>query len=120
MSSNPNSSLDDDLFGAFSSGSKDVPDDFLKDLILDDVPPPDDDPFAVMTPAPEPPQAAPTAAAKKPVRAPKATAQQAPRAGSRGFLGMTPQQRMILSIFFFLDGAVLGFLILYALGAISL
>ncbi|MCC6905258.1 MAG: hypothetical protein IT326_05390 [Anaerolineae bacterium] len=119
MSSNPNSSLDDDLFGAFASGSKDVPDDFLKDLILDDVPPPEDDPFAVMTPAPEP-APAPAPAGKKPARAPKAAAQQAPRVSSRGFLGMTPQQRMILSVFFFLDVAVLGFLILYALGAISL
>jgi len=34
--------------------------------------------------------------------------------------GMTPQQRMILSIFLFLDVAVLGCLILVALGKIQL
>jgi len=35
-------------------------------------------------------------------------------------LGMTPQQRMILSIFLFLDVTILGFLILIAIGAISI
>ncbi|NDJ51869.1 MAG: hypothetical protein GYB68_02150 [Chloroflexi bacterium] len=37
----------------------------------------------------------------------------------RGFLGMTPLQTMILSIFLFLDVAVLGILALVAVGAIS-
>lgn len=40
--------------------------------------------------------------------------------GPKGMaFGMTAQQRMILSIFLFLDVAVLGFLLLYALGVIQ-
>lgn len=35
-------------------------------------------------------------------------------------LGMTAQQRMVLAIFLFLDIAILGFLLLYAMGAIQL
>lgn len=34
-------------------------------------------------------------------------------------LGLTPQQRMVLSLFLFLDVSVLGFLILLAIGAIN-
>ncbi|HEC22224.1 MAG TPA: hypothetical protein ENI95_04835 [Chloroflexi bacterium] len=41
------------------------------------------------------------------------------RSRSSTFLGLTPQQRMVLSIFLFLDVAVLGFLLLLAIGAIS-
>jgi hypothetical protein len=41
--------------------------------------------------------------------------------GPRGMaFGMTAQQRMVLSIFLFLDMAVIGFLILYVIGAINL
>jgi hypothetical protein len=40
--------------------------------------------------------------------------------GPRGVsFGMTAQQRMVLSIFLFLDTAVLGFMVLLAIGAIS-
>ena len=35
------------------------------------------------------------------------------------FLGMTPFQRMVLAIFFFLDVLVIGFLLLVALGRIT-
>lgn len=41
------------------------------------------------------------------------------RSSGRRALGMTPQQRMILSIFLFLDVAVIGFMLLLAIGAIS-
>ncbi|HLV45244.1 MAG TPA: hypothetical protein VKY39_09810 [Aggregatilineales bacterium] len=45
----------------------------------------------------------------------------APAASTGGMaLGMTAQQRMVLAIFLFLDIAVLGFLLLYAMGAIQL
>lgn len=43
-----------------------------------------------------------------------------PRRSDGLLLGMTPQQRMILSIFLFLDVTILGFLILIAIGAISI
>jgi len=36
-----------------------------------------------------------------------------------GFMGLTPQQRMILSFFLFLDVSVLGCLCLFAIGAIQ-
>jgi hypothetical protein len=41
------------------------------------------------------------------------------KSSGRRAAGMTPQQRMILSIFLFLDVAVLGCAILFALGVIS-
>jgi hypothetical protein len=44
--------------------------------------------------------------------------EEAPQRERRRFLGMTPQQRMILSIFLFLDVSVLGCMCLLALGAI--
>jgi hypothetical protein len=62
-------------------------------------------------------EAAPVAAGGKP------RARSRPRRQSGGgstVLGMTPQQRMILSIFLFLDVSVLGCLILVSIGAISL
>lgn len=48
------------------------------------------------------------------------TARPRPRRSGGLLLGMTPQQRMILSIFLFLDVTILGFLILIAIGAISI
>ncbi len=40
----------------------------------------------------------------------------APRAGGRGFLGMTAMERMVLSIFLFLNVTVLGLALLFATG----
>jgi hypothetical protein len=51
---------------------------------------------------------------------PQPTARRRPRRSGGMLLGMTPQQRMILSIFLFLDVTILGFLILIAIGAISI
>jgi hypothetical protein len=51
---------------------------------------------------------------------PQPTARPRSRRSGGMLLGMTPQQRMILSIFLFLDVTILGFLILIAIGAISL
>jgi hypothetical protein len=42
-----------------------------------------------------------------------------PRRRSTGFLGLTAQQRMILSFFLFLDVSLLGCLCLIAIGAIQ-
>jgi len=61
--------------------------------------------------------AAPPAPAKK-AKAPAKKKKAKKRSGD--FLGMPPQQRMILSIFLFLDVAVLGVLILIAAGSIAL
>jgi hypothetical protein len=44
--------------------------------------------------------------------------EEAPRRERGRFLGMTAQQRMILSVFLFLDVSVLGCVCLLALGAI--
>ncbi len=61
---------------------------------------------------------------RQPVTSSRAVPQPAGRRRSRRssgmLLGMTPQQRMILSIFLFLDVTILGFLILIAIGAISI
>jgi hypothetical protein len=62
-------------------------------------------PTTVSKPAPAP---------KKKKPAPKKTS------GGGGFLGLTPQQAMLLSVFLFLDVAVLGCLVLIALGAIKI
>ena len=42
------------------------------------------------------------------------------RSSNRGALGLTPQQRMILAILFFVDVVVVGFLLLAASGAIGI
>lgn len=55
-----------------------------------------------------------------PVKKAKAPAKKKAKRRSGEFLGMPPQQRMILSIFLFLDVAVLGVLILIAAGSIAL
>ncbi len=63
------------------------------------------------------------AAAAAPAPARKAAPKKKPARKSSGggtFLGMTPQQRMVLSLFLFLDVAVLGLLILFALGVINI
>ncbi len=43
-----------------------------------------------------------------------------PRSSKPRSRGMTPQQRMILAVFLFLDVAMIGFLILLVIGAIQL
>ena len=59
-------------------------------------------------------------AAAKPSRGKKRGRPKQRRAGGgAGFLGLTPQQRMVLSIFLFLDVSVLGCLILVAIGAVN-
>jgi len=63
--------------------------------------------------------AEPAKAAAKKAKAP-AKKKAKRRKRGRPFLGMTPAQRMFLSIFLFLDVSMLGFLILFALGAINL
>lgn len=65
-----------------------------------------------------PPAAAPTRARAKPARAKPARKARTSSAGSTMF-GLTAQQRMLLSIFLFLDTAVIGVLILVVIGAIS-
>jgi hypothetical protein len=123
------SSGDDDLFGSFTDpddlgfdletpagGSADADEyDFGDPFNL-----PDFDQPTMMGPAataqPAPPRAAPTPA--KPQGATKGK-KRARRRAQTGAFGMTPQQRMVLSIFLFLDVAVLGVLILFALGAID-
>ena len=68
------------------------------------------------------PAASPVAETPEPaVFKPRSRPARKARSGSSGrrVLGMTPQQRMVLSIFLFLDVAVIGFLILLAIGAIN-
>jgi hypothetical protein len=133
MSLRGSTSNDDDLFGSFTD-----PDD-----LGFDAPPPaagsaspgsDDfyfaDPFDLpafdepaFTPEPVAPAPAPTPqpakARPKPATMPKKS-RKARRRASTGFLGLTAPQRMILSIFLFLDVAVLGALILLVIGAINI
>lgn len=121
------SSNDDDLFGSFADPGDlgfDAPEpsrtsgrdefDFGDPFGL-----PDFDEPTISGPAPVAPAASPAAApspAKKAAKSKKRTR----RAGAKaGFLGMTAQQRMVLSIFMFLDVAVLGLFILLAIGAIN-
>src|SRR5574341_469706 len=126
----PQNNRDDDLFGSFSD-----PD----DLGFDAPPPPGgglpdlNDPFdftgfdeptfaapAATRPAPAPSRPAPASAkpAKK-TKAPKPRRRRGPSA-QPGFMGLTPPQMMVLSIFLFLDVAVFGFFVLVATGAIAL
>lgn len=115
---------DDDLFGSFTD-----PDDLGFDAAspfeeragdLDDFD--FSDPFAVsaydepVPAAPPPPPAATVRAAKAP--RPAKPKKRRPRAKT-GFLGMTAPQRMVLAIFLFLDVAVIGLLVLLAIGAIN-
>jgi hypothetical protein len=125
MSLRGSRSNDDDLFGSFddpgdlgfdapppsrSSGTADVFD-FGDPFGL-----PDFDQPTVSGPAPVAPAASPRSAPSPTKRGKKRTR----RAGAKpGFLGMTAQQRMVLSIFMFLDVAVLGLFVLLALGAIN-
>lgn len=60
----------------------------------------------------------PEEAIAEPAPAKKKASTQRPKRTSSG--GMTPQQRMVLSIFLFLDVAVLGIALLAALGVIGL
>ncbi len=64
----------------------------------------------------------PAPAPAAPEKKAKAQAKKKPKPKRRPgkFLGMSPQQRMVLSIFLFLDVAVLGCLILFAAGSIGL
>jgi hypothetical protein len=117
-------SNDDDLFGSFddpgdlgfdapapsrSAGADEF--DFGDPFGL-----PDFDQPTVSGPAPIAPASSPRSAPSPAKRGKKRTR----RAGSKpGFLGMTAQQRMVLSIFMFLDVAVLGLFVLLALGAIN-
>jgi hypothetical protein len=119
---------DNDLFGSFTD-----PDDLGFDLSTPASSPADSDSFdfgdpfglpefgqpasarAAAVAQPAAPQSAPTPAKAKGGKKPKRRA----RRSQRGFLGMTPQQRMVLSIFLFLDVAAMGLLILVALEKIS-
>ncbi len=71
----------------------------------------------------EPLKEAPTAEARRTAPAQRSSgarvSQGRRKASSQAAAGLTPQQRMILSIFLFLDVAVLGFFILVALGAVN-
>ena len=123
----------DSLSGSGSSGSLD---ENPLGLGLDDftpaAPPPEPEPVAASAPidmgapidlgAPIAP-AAPIKKAAPPKARPKAKPKPKPRARSSsggGFLGLTAQQGMILSIFLFLDVAVLGCLVLAVLGALPI
>ena len=124
--------MDDDLMslrgGSSPFGGDSIPDENPLGLGLDDFVPAPPEP-----PASEPPamSAAAAAPAAKPIPEPKAKPADKPKpapkpksapasGGGGGFLGMTPQQSMLLSIFLFLDVAILGCLILIAVGAIKL
>lgn len=117
--------MDDDLMSLRGSGSSplgggSVPDENPLGLGLDDFAPPPIAPDAPLAPsAPIGKSASPAGKAKSAPKA-KAAKPKAKPASGGGFLGMTPQQSMLLSIFLFLDVAVLGCLILVALGAIKL
>jgi hypothetical protein len=67
------------------------------------------------------PASAPPAPIKagKPARSAVPKRRPAPGASRGNFLGLTPQQRMLLSIFLFMDVGVLGCLILIAVGALK-
>jgi hypothetical protein len=111
---------DDDLLGGFGSsmdasksespnidfGSLDDQPDWLKEL------------------GPQPEVAAPvksTAEKKKaPKQAKKPGRARRSRKSSAGFMGLTPQQRVILSLFLFLEVAVIGVFLLLAIGAINI
>jgi hypothetical protein len=125
--------MDDDLMSLRGSsspfGGSSMPDEEPLGLGLDDFVPAAPEP--VSEPAPMSSVAAPAAKSKpapkaKPAKpAKEARPKSAPKpktksASGGAFLGMTPQQSMLLSIFLFLDVAVLGCLILIALGAIKL
>jgi hypothetical protein len=122
---------DDDLFGAFSD-----PDDLGFDSPL---PPPAtapgpndfsfDNEFSFPEfddPALTKPSATPNAIGQDvpshtptPTQTTKTKPKASPRLKPRA-RGMTPQQRMILAVFLFLDVAILGFLILLVIGAIQI
>lgn len=125
------SSGDDDLFGSFTDpndlgfdletpmgGSSDADEyDFGDPFNLPDF----DQPTMMGAAAPAQPAApksAPAPAKAKPQVA-KKSKKRARRRAQTGAFGMTAPQRMVLSIFLFLDVAVLGVLILFALGAIN-
>jgi hypothetical protein len=121
------SSNDDDLFGSFDDPG---------DLGFDAPPPsrsagaddfdfgdpfglPDFDQPTISGPAPIAPAASPRSAASPARKAAKRKSVR--RTGAKtGFLGMTAQQRMVLSIFMFLDIAVLGLFVLLAFEAIKI
>jgi hypothetical protein len=67
------------------------------------------------------PAGAPAAPVKasKPAKSAAPKKKPAPRRSGGNFLGLTPQQRMLLSIFLFMDVGVLGCLILFAVGALK-
>jgi hypothetical protein len=116
--------MDDDLMslrggGSSPSGGGSIPDDNPLGLGLDDFVPAPIAPDAPLAPSAPIGKSAAPAAKAKPASKPKAKTK-ARSASGGGFLGMTPQQSMLLSIFLFLDVAVLGCLILIALGAIKL
>jgi hypothetical protein len=85
-------------------------------------PPPEfDDPYSMATSAPIAPSA-PIKKAAPPKAKPKARTKPKARSSSSrgGFLGLTPQQGMVLSIFLFLDVAVMGCLILAVLNLLPI
>ncbi len=127
--------MDDDLMslrggGLSPSGGDSIPDENPLGLGLDDFTPAPPPP-APATPAASAAPAAPAIPAGKPKAAepaskkkPDSKPKPAPKPkraskGGGGFMGLSPQQGMLLSIFLFLDVAVLGCLILFALGAIG-
>ena len=122
--------MDDDLMSLRGSsspyGGSSMPDENPLGLGLDDFVPASPEPPPSEPPAMSTAVAAPAAKSKpEPKAKPEARPKPAPKprtksASGGGFLGMTPQQSMLLSIFLFLDVAVLGCLILIAVGAIKL
>lgn len=92
----PDDDLDQDIFAL---ENEPIPDDFMNDL-LGDMPPSQ-------------------AASNKPNAGSDAKGEDKKRRSGGGrFLGMSPFQRMILSVFLFLDVLVLGTLILFAMGIV--
>ncbi len=120
----------DDLFGSFSDPDDlgfDSPSPSAKGSLPDLDDPLDFSGFDEPSfSAPAPAASRATAAKSKAAPAKRAKATKTKRrrrsgaSAQRGFMGLTPPQMMILSIFLFLDIAVLGFFVLIAIGAVNI
>jgi hypothetical protein len=116
--------MDDDLMSLRGSASGDK-DDLFGDFSPSSAPPPE--PMKASSAAPiggglDLDLGGPStpSAAAKPKPSVKKSSPRKKVARKRSSGGMTPQQRMLLSVFLFLDVAVLGCLVLIAVGAINI
>lgn len=127
LGSEPQPAADDDIFGAFGEPERvDIPEsqpDFdesaTRPAWLSELDGGFDDDFGAAPVAAPRPGAA--RAAKGTSSAREGILAQFVGSGPQGMaFGMTAQQRMVLAIFLFLDVAVIGFMILLAIGAIAI